>query len=335
MWDPRGACAINRTKTSLDWSHRDFRGQLAPGQPPRRVWRQVAQDTAEPPAQAAGQGTGRARLLRGGLLGGGGSSAARGLAVGSSSARWREGLCSRIGRGAGAVAGGWHGGAGQGAGRWGVQAAEGGCLARARPAGSPGRGLGSGSSRLPECPPRRSHGCCRTQSWTSRGKGLGVPGGRGHCRLWWAKLVWTPRPPVGSGSGRGQLSLCRGALLTVAEPCPLGCRGSSCGSHPQTHRTPGTRVLRLSWDWGCPGARVGSSLWKGEQLGAVSKGPLATGGRTPQAGSGHVTVPQAPHAPVPRWGPGGLPQPGPAPLVTTMRCGQPGLSDRRSGLDAT
>lgn len=86
----------------------------------------------------------------------------------------------------------------------------------------------------------------------------------------------------------------------VAEPCPLGLQ-----LWPPPPDTPDT------WDQGPmsvlgPGAGAAPGAWglpPGERADeAVSKGPLATEGRTPQAGPGHVAAPQAP-----RWGPGGLP----------------------------
>lgn len=75
MWDPRGACAINRTKSSLDWSHGDFAGQLAPVPATR-----ACVETGGPGRLARTQAV--PGSCRGGLLGGGGSSAAQGPAVG-------------------------------------------------------------------------------------------------------------------------------------------------------------------------------------------------------------------------------------------------------------
>lgn len=51
------------------------------------------------------------------------------------------------------------------------------------------------------------------------------------------KVVWMMPSPEGNGNGwafRRQQAGPQGSGV-MAEPVPLGCRGSSCVPHPQTH----------------------------------------------------------------------------------------------------
>lgn len=138
----------------------------------------------------------------------------------------------------------------------------GGCLARASEGEQgPGRGescgelpvtrhgLSSGSSCLSECPSRR------TQSWTSRGKGLGVPGRRGHSRLWWVEVAWLSRSPEGSGNSQGQHSLWgvtpRPRALAGGRALSSGAPAVAPAPRHTGHLGPGSYVCPGPWGWGC------------------------------------------------------------------------------------